>query len=189
MKLPKAAPVSISIHYVAVPAQRRADARVRRPRARPGRGPRRPGRRRTRPPAGSPGCGRTRPGRRLAASIAHDAYGDATRWRAIAEANGIDDPLRLRRGTGADDPKAGPMSTTSEKHVALYSVLVDGERSTRSWRGACARSASRATCGCRTCARSRRRSRKASPARTSRSTSTRSRSARQLEIRLGAPTR
>jgi contractile injection system tube protein/LysM domain-containing protein len=32
-------------------------------------------------------------------SLAYRAYGDATRWRAIADANGIDDPLRLRRGT------------------------------------------------------------------------------------------
>lgn len=32
-------------------------------------------------------------------SIAYDAYGDPTRWRAIAQANGVDDPLRLRRGT------------------------------------------------------------------------------------------
>jgi hypothetical protein len=32
-------------------------------------------------------------------SIAYRAYGDATRWRTIAEANNIDDPLRLRRGT------------------------------------------------------------------------------------------
>lgn len=31
-------------------------------------------------------------------SIAFTAYRDATRWRAIAEANGIDDPLDLRRG-------------------------------------------------------------------------------------------
>jgi hypothetical protein len=32
-------------------------------------------------------------------SIAYAAYGDATRWRLIAEANGIDDPMRLpRRG-------------------------------------------------------------------------------------------
>ena len=31
-------------------------------------------------------------------SLAYRAYGDATRWRAIADANGIDDPLRLRRG-------------------------------------------------------------------------------------------
>jgi hypothetical protein len=32
-------------------------------------------------------------------SIAYQAYGDATRWRAIAEANHIDDPLHVRRGT------------------------------------------------------------------------------------------
>ena len=32
-------------------------------------------------------------------SIAYAAYGDATRWRAIADANGIDDPTRLRRGS------------------------------------------------------------------------------------------
>ena len=38
-------------------------------------------------------------------SIAYDAYGDATRWRAIAEANGIDNPLHLRRGTLAGAPE------------------------------------------------------------------------------------
>jgi nucleoid-associated protein YgaU len=32
-------------------------------------------------------------------SIAYDAYGDPTQWRVIAEANDVDDPLRLRRGT------------------------------------------------------------------------------------------
>jgi hypothetical protein len=32
-------------------------------------------------------------------SIAYRAYGDATRWRAIADANGIDNPLHVRRGT------------------------------------------------------------------------------------------
>ena len=31
--------------------------------------------------------------------IAHSAYGDPTLWRRIAEANGIDDPVRLRRGS------------------------------------------------------------------------------------------
>ncbi len=39
-------------------------------------------------------------------SIAYDAYGDATRWRVIAEANGIDDPLRLRRGAELTIPQA-----------------------------------------------------------------------------------
>lgn len=31
-------------------------------------------------------------------SIAYAAYGDPTRWRLIADANGIDDPIHLRRG-------------------------------------------------------------------------------------------
>jgi hypothetical protein len=38
-------------------------------------------------------------------SVAYDAYGDATRWRAIAEANGIDDPLRVPRGTSLNVPR------------------------------------------------------------------------------------
>ena len=37
-------------------------------------------------------------------SIAYDAYGDPTRWRPIAEANGIDNPLALRRGTDLTIP-------------------------------------------------------------------------------------
>ena len=31
-------------------------------------------------------------------SISYASYGDPTTWRVIAEANGIDDPLSLRRG-------------------------------------------------------------------------------------------
>jgi hypothetical protein len=31
-------------------------------------------------------------------SIAYTSYGDATKWRVIADANGIDDPVHLRRG-------------------------------------------------------------------------------------------
>jgi hypothetical protein len=38
-------------------------------------------------------------------SIAYDAYGDATQWRTIAEANGIDNPLRLRRGIALTIPR------------------------------------------------------------------------------------
>jgi hypothetical protein len=37
-------------------------------------------------------------------SIAFGAYGDATQWRPIAEANDIDDPLRLRRGSSLTIP-------------------------------------------------------------------------------------
>ncbi len=32
-------------------------------------------------------------------SLAVDEYGDASLWRGLAEANGVDDPLRLRNGT------------------------------------------------------------------------------------------
>jgi hypothetical protein len=32
-------------------------------------------------------------------SIAYATYGDPGHWRTVAEANGVDDPLRLRRGT------------------------------------------------------------------------------------------
>ncbi len=38
-------------------------------------------------------------------SIAYHAYGDATRWRVIAEANGIDNPLHLRRGSTLTIPR------------------------------------------------------------------------------------
>ncbi|MGI8633132.1 MAG: CIS tube protein [Solirubrobacterales bacterium] len=37
-------------------------------------------------------------------SIAHVHYGDPTAWRTIAEANDIDDPMRLRRGSEIDIP-------------------------------------------------------------------------------------
>jgi nucleoid-associated protein YgaU len=38
-------------------------------------------------------------------SIAHRSYGDPGRWRLIAQANGIDNPLHLRRGTALDLPR------------------------------------------------------------------------------------
>jgi hypothetical protein len=38
-------------------------------------------------------------------SIAYQTYRDATRWRVIAEANGIDNPMHLRRGTPLSLPK------------------------------------------------------------------------------------
>jgi Contractile injection system tube protein/LysM domain len=37
-------------------------------------------------------------------SVSYANYGDATRWRTIAEANGIDNPLALRRGTELSIP-------------------------------------------------------------------------------------
>jgi nucleoid-associated protein YgaU len=39
------------------------------------------------------------------ASIAYEAYGDATIWRAIADANGIENPLHLRRGRTLSLPR------------------------------------------------------------------------------------
>jgi phage tail protein X len=38
-------------------------------------------------------------------SIAYQAYGNATAWRAIAEANDIENPLHLRRGRALSLPK------------------------------------------------------------------------------------
>src|SRR4051812_19365863 len=38
-------------------------------------------------------------------SIAYRAYGDATRWRDIAETNGLDNPLHLRRGAALMLPR------------------------------------------------------------------------------------
>jgi hypothetical protein len=38
-------------------------------------------------------------------SIAYESYGDPTRWRVIAEANGVDDPLRIERGTALSIPR------------------------------------------------------------------------------------
>jgi nucleoid-associated protein YgaU len=38
-------------------------------------------------------------------SIAYESYRDPTKWRAIAEANGIDDPLRVKRGTSLTIPR------------------------------------------------------------------------------------
>ena len=52
---------------------------------------------------GSVGAHTVRDGDSLA-SIAYRVYGDATRWRPIAEANDIDDPLRLRSGRALSVP-------------------------------------------------------------------------------------
>lgn len=46
------------------------------------------------------------------ASLAWREYGDATRWRVIAEANGIDDPMRLRPGTELLLPSTTEMPET-----------------------------------------------------------------------------
>jgi hypothetical protein len=38
-------------------------------------------------------------------TISYQAYGDATKWRLIAEANGVDNPLHLRRGRALSLPR------------------------------------------------------------------------------------
>ena len=38
-------------------------------------------------------------------AVAYRAYGDPARWRQIAEVNGIDNPLHLRRGTALNLPR------------------------------------------------------------------------------------
>jgi hypothetical protein len=38
-------------------------------------------------------------------SVAHRTYGDPARWRLIAEANGVDNPLHLRRGMSLNLPR------------------------------------------------------------------------------------
>jgi Contractile injection system tube protein/LysM domain len=106
VKLPKAAPLSISIHYALFqpngdPIRAFVDLELAQAEA-------------TSPPgqAQNPttrGIAGTRShvvhdGDSLP-SIAYDAYGDATKWRMIAEANGIDDPLRLRRGAALTIPR------------------------------------------------------------------------------------
>jgi hypothetical protein len=106
VKLPKAAPVAISIHYVLFrpngePVRAFVDLELAQAEdSAPAGKAQNPT---TRAIAGL----RTRTvqdGDSLQA-ISYDAYGDATRWRAIAEANGIDDPLRLRRGTTLTIPR------------------------------------------------------------------------------------
>jgi Contractile injection system tube protein/LysM domain len=56
--------------------------------------------------AAAPGVHTVRDGDSLQ-SIAYGAYGDATVWRLIAEANEIDNPLALRRGTRLTIPALG----------------------------------------------------------------------------------
>jgi len=106
VKLPKAAPVSISIHYALFqpngdPIRAFVDLELAQADA-----------------TSPPGQAQNPTTRGIAGmrsrvvhdgdslpSIAYDAYGDATKWRVIAEANGIDDPLRLRRGVALTIPR------------------------------------------------------------------------------------
>ena len=64
-------------------------------------------------------------------SIAYRAYGDATRWRVIAEANGIDNPLHLRRGSALIVPTLECRMTDQAEHAAVK-ILVNGSELDRS---------------------------------------------------------
>jgi hypothetical protein len=106
IKLPKAAPVSISIRYAMFrpngdPIRAFVDLEL--AQAKPS------------TPAGQAQNPTTRAIAGLRArtvrdgdslqSMAFEAYGDATRWRVIAEANGIDNPMKLRRGAELTIPR------------------------------------------------------------------------------------
>ena len=58
-------------------------------------------------------------------SIAYEAYGDATVWRAIADANGIENPLHLPRAR-AEPAETGGLMPDSADHVAGITIIVDG---------------------------------------------------------------
>ena len=75
VKLPKAAPMSISIQYAMFH------------------------------PNGEPMRAHVVQGGDSLHSIAYESYRDPTNWRPIAEANHIDDPLRIRRGTSLTIPR------------------------------------------------------------------------------------
>lgn len=65
-------------------------------------------------------------------SIAYREYGDASMWRAVARANGIDDPLRLRSGTdlllpSVEDLDSGADGGLVESPDPSASALADSE--------------------------------------------------------------
>ena len=106
MQLPKAAPVSLSIRYALFEPNgtpRRAFVELELAQAEDnntvfkGQNP---------TTRSTPGLAvhRVRDGDSLP-SIAYRHYGDPTQWRAIAEANGINNPLALRRGTDLSIPR------------------------------------------------------------------------------------
>lgn len=49
------------------------------------------------------------------AGIAYNEYGNASLWRAVAAANGIDDPMRLRSGTSVLLPAVNELPSAAQK--------------------------------------------------------------------------
>jgi len=103
VSLPKSVPVSLSIQYILFhpngePIRATVDLELAQAeKAQQGQNP-------TTRAIGGMRVHRVRDGDSLA-SIAYSAYGEPTRWRVIAEANGIDDPLRLTRGSELTIPR------------------------------------------------------------------------------------
>jgi Contractile injection system tube protein/LysM domain len=103
VSLPKSVPVSLSIQYILFhqngePIRATVDLELAQAeKAQQGQNP-------TTRAIGGLRVHRVRDGDSLA-SIAYGAYGEPTRWRVIAEANGIDDPLRLTRGRELTIPR------------------------------------------------------------------------------------
>ena len=63
------------------------------------------------------------------AGIAYNEYGDASLWRAVAAANRIDDPMRLRPGTSVLLPAVSELaSTTPEDNPAAGREVLRGAR-------------------------------------------------------------
>ena len=91
------------LHLQAVPARRRAAARRRQADAQAGGEPPVKGQNPTTRAQAGFGMHTVKDGDTLP-SISYRAYGDATRWRLIAEANGVDNPLHLRRGSSLSLP-------------------------------------------------------------------------------------
>jgi nucleoid-associated protein YgaU len=55
------------------------------------------------------------------AGIAYNEYGNPSLWRAVAAANGIDDPMRLRSGTSVLLPSVNDLPS-----VELQDDLAEG---------------------------------------------------------------
>jgi hypothetical protein len=58
------------------------------------------------------------------AGIAYREYGDPARWRAIARANGVDDPMRLRSGTPLLLPKPEELTASEQGRRGLHPAEV-----------------------------------------------------------------
>ena len=89
------------------------------------------------------------------ASVAYAEYGDPTMWRAIAEYNGIDDPLRTGAGTAVDPHPRRPVRCGGVT-AGAHEQRIPRSRSTGALypptsRACCPRRTSRTAAPCPTC--------------------------------------